>query len=113
MHLRILLVFSVRLRTFFLIEYHYESKGIGGHENCRVVLQTSDFSKIPNNIHDLEQFDIDIEIRLSKVSIPSRFLGNYVRWRIGGFSYTKSKPYKMKEWLDRVRRNVKTEHQSE
>lgn len=90
---------------FFLIEYHYKYRNINDPENCTVVLQTSKTLDIPKNVHGIKYCDFDFEIRLTRVAIPSRFSGKYIRWRISGFSYTKSKPYTMKEWLDSIKKD--------
>ena len=93
---------------FDLIEYHYKHLNITDFEKCLVIIRSS---KILNaleilNMKERDAFDkilhidYDFEIGLIKVPIPSRFLGNYMRWRIFSFAYEKSKPYTMKEWLE-------------
>ncbi len=96
--------FQCDAADFFMVEYHYKSEVISYPESCSVILRTSKILNIPKNPDEIEQCDFDFHMRLTKVAIPSRFLGNYVRWRIGNFSYTKSKPYTMKEWFDRFKK---------
>lgn len=95
---------------FIMVEYHYKFRNINNLESCTVVLQTFKILNIPKNVDDIEQCDFDFEIALTKVAIPSRFLGKYMRWRISGFSYTTSKPYTMKEWLNSIKRERRNEH---
>jgi len=95
---------------FIMLEYHYKYQNISNTENCTVVLRTSKILNISKNVDEIEQCDFDFEIRLTKVAIPSRFLGKYMRWRISAFSYTTSKPYTMKEWLDSIKKEIRTGH---
>ena len=101
--------FQCDAADFFMVEYHYKSGFISYPESCSVILRTSKILNIPKNPDEIEQCDFDFHMQLTKVAIPSRFLGDYMRWRIGKFSYTKSKPYTMKEWLDRFRKETRTE----
>jgi len=91
---------------FLLVEYHYEHLNISSPEKYMVVLRTSKIVNIPQKIDDITQCDYDFKISLIRVPIPSRFLGNYVRWRINSFSYKKSEPYTMKEWLDLIEKLI-------
>lgn len=93
-----------------MLEYHYKYQNISNTENCTVVLRTSKILNISKNVDEIEQCDFDFEIRLTKVAIPSRFLGKYMRWKISAFSYTTSKPYTMKEWLDSIKKEIRTGH---
>lgn len=95
---------------FIMVEYHYKHRNISNPENCTVRLRTSKILNISKNVNEIEQCDFDFEIHLTKVAIPSRFLGKYMRWRISGFSYTTSKPYTMKEWLDSIEKEIGTDH---
>lgn len=88
---------------FFMIEYHYIDRNILSPEKCTVVLRTSKILSLGKTAEEIEAVDIDFEIRLQKVSIPSRFLGKYRRWRISGFSYTKSEPSSLKQLFDKLK----------
>lgn len=96
---------------FLLVEYHYEYLNISSPKKCMVVLRTLKIVDIPKKVDDITQCDYDFRIDLIRVPIPSRFLGNYVRWRINSFSYKRSKPYTMKEWLDLIEKREKTKNQ--
>lgn len=95
---------------FIMVEYHYKYGNISKTEGCVVVLQTSKILNILKGVDEIELCDFDFEIHLTKVAIPSRFLGKYMRWRIIDFSYVKSETYTMKEWLDNIEKELKSEY---
>ena len=85
---------------FLLIEYHYKRSDLPYIEDCTVVLRTWDYLNVDEYIRkeeDLIERDIDFKIHLTKIGISSRFCGMYMRWRISGFYYTKSKAITIKE----------------
>lgn len=90
---------------FDLIEYHYKNLNMNDSERCTVIIQTTKILNIAEaeDADDILQSDYNFIIGLTKVSIPSRFLGNYMRWKISSFSYKKSMPYTMKEWFERFK----------
>ena len=57
----------------------------------------------------IEYCDVYFEIRLSKVRIPTRFLGVRACWRVTNFSYTEGDPHTMKQWFDSNRGRLNTE----
>jgi len=95
---------------FIMVEYHYKYGNISNTEDCVVVLQTSKILNILKSVDEIELCDFDFEIHLTKVAIPSRFLGKYMRWRIIDFSYVKSETYTMKDWLDNIEKELKSEY---
>jgi len=98
---------------FDLIEYNYSHLNITDPERCFIRLRTSKIINIPEILNMKEgdilnkilNVDYDFKVDLIKVPIPSRFLGNYMRWRIFSFSYEKSKPYTQKEWFERFKQS--------
>ena len=95
---------------FIMVEYHYKYGNISNIESCVVVLQTSKILNILKSVDEIELCDFDFKIHLTKVTITSRFLGKYIRWRIIDFSYVKSETYTMKEWLDNIKKDLKSEY---
>jgi len=95
---------------FIMVEHHYKYGNISNTESCVVVLQTSKILNILKGVDEIELCDFDFEIHLTKVAITSRFLGKYMRWRIIDFSYVKGETYTMKEWLDNVEKELKSEY---
>ena len=95
---------------FTMVEYHYKYGNISNTESCVFVLQTSKILNILKSVDEIELCDFDFEIHLTKIAIPSRFLGKYVRWRIVDFSYVKGETYTMKEWLDNIEKELKSEY---
>ena len=99
-----------RADDFIMTEYHYKYGNISNPESCVVMLQTSHILNFPKSIDETELCDFDFKIHLTKVAIASRFLGKYMRWRIIDFSYVKSETYTMKEWLDNIEKELKSEY---
>ena len=95
---------------FIMVEHHYKYGNISNTEGCVVVLQTSKILNILKGVDEIELCDFDFEIHLTKVAITSRFLGKYMRWRIIDFSYVKGETYTMKEWLNNVEKELKSEY---
>jgi hypothetical protein len=95
---------------FIMTEYHYKYDNINNDKSCVVVLQTSHILNFPKSVDEIELCDFDFQIHLTKVAIASRFLGKYMRWRIIDFSYVKSETYTMKEWLDNIEKELKSEY---
>ena len=93
---------------FELIEYNYKNLKITDPETCFIRLRTSTILNMSEILEMKEgepldkivYVDYDFNIGLIKVPIPSRFLGNYMRWRIFSFNYEKGKPYNFKEMID-------------
>ena len=96
--------------NFTMTEYHYKYDNISNAESCVVVLQTSHILNLSKSIDETELCDFYFKIDLAKIAIASRFLGKYVRWRIIDFSYVKSETYTMKEWLDNIEKELKSEY---
>lgn len=92
---------------FFLVEKHYELLNIGIPQQCMVVLEITHFLNLPDikKDADIVQCDYYFRIDLKKLAVKSRFLGNYLIWKIDSLSYDKSEPYSMKEWLDQLKNN--------
>ena len=99
-----------RADDFIMVEYHYKYENVSNIEGCVVVLQTSKILNILKSVDEIELCDFDFKIHLTKIAIPSRFLGKYVRWRIIDFSYVKSETYTMKEWLNSIERERRNEY---
>lgn len=73
-------------------------------ERCRVVLRAIQFISSKGEKRLLRNIDLDID--LTMVVIPSRFLGNYLRWRVSGLSYAKSEPYKIRELAESLLKEI-------
>jgi hypothetical protein len=96
---------------FDLIEYHYKSGNVRHLEEFQVVLRTSKLLHESEKIEASRFSDYWFHIHLNRIPISSRFLGNYMRWRISAFSYTTSEPYTLKTLKKQVE-SVKKEIQS-
>lgn len=88
---------------FEMIEYHYERKKFAGFEKCEVILETSKCVEVSGEPLLAIFRDIYFHIQLTKIPTQSKYLGNYMRWRISGFDYSKSKPYALKE---KIKENI-------
>ena len=88
---------------FEMIEYHYERKKFTGYEKCKVILETSKFVEVSAEPLLAIFCDIYFHIQLTKIPTQSKYLGNYMRWRISGFNYSKSKPYTLKENFEKMK----------
>jgi hypothetical protein len=87
---------------FEVIEYHYKSDNVHHLEEFQVVLSTSKLLHESEKVENSRFSDYLFHIHLNRIPISSRFLGNYMRWRINGFSYTTSEPYTLKTLKEQV-----------
>lgn len=92
---------------FILVEKHYELLNISFPQQCMVVLESTHFLNLPDikKASDIMQCDYYFRIDLKKIRVPTRYLGDYLVWKVDHFSYEKSDPYSLDEWLDQLKNN--------
>jgi len=100
---------DLKFDDFESLEYFFKANEIINPDTATIVLKASSIIGIDKKIKGFEsikQVDYYFNIRLTEIIFNSRFLGKYKRWCIDDFRYSKSVEYSLKEWIDKIQRQL-------
>lgn len=101
---------NFKYNDFEILEYFFRGKEIANPDTAIILLKASSIANIDQEITGLEsikQVDYYFDVRLIENIFKSKFLGNYRRWVIDDFNYSKSGEYSLKEWIDNIKEKIK------